>query len=328
MGILKKRISILYLLSIALFIGCDPGELPVKKHEAGGVNLTTIELGPSYEKQAFFNLEENRMVSENSKLEWDLGFESSLGGYRVVLNTSKAMYACYSDVTSFTQPIETAGLNWIVDAPHGNLDSTAFGDWRNKNELIIIDRGYGENNVHLGFVKLRILSVSEVAYEIEFCDLKGTQGHAFSVLKDGNSNFTHVSLDMNGSLHKIEPPKETWDLCFSQYMHIFNEDGHITPYLTTGVLLNRFQTMVYEDTLYGFDSFALEHVDEMRFTNFIDGIGYSWKVFDLANNIYYTNSKKNYIVRDSKGFTYKLRFLDFYNSMGEKGAPTFEYIQL
>ncbi|MEZ5083051.1 MAG: HmuY family protein [Bacteroidales bacterium] len=61
----------------------------------------------------------------------------------------------------------------------------------------------------------------------------------------------------------------------------------------------------------------------------LDVIGYDWKVLqgdvNSGNVSYNIVPNRNYIIRNRNGFVYKLRFIEFYNTLGEKGYPTIEF---
>jgi hypothetical protein len=40
------------------------------------------------------------------------------------------------------------------------------------------------------------------------------------------------------------------------------------------------------------------------------------------------NAKITFIIQDTDGQIYKLRFLDFYNAKAEKGYPKFEFLRI
>ena len=79
------------------------------------------------------------------------------------------------------------------------------------------------------------------------------------------------------------------------------------------------------DTNNIFSSIEYNMLMTYNFSSLQDKIGYDWKSFDLDNQIYTIDSKKNYIIKDQKGFYYKMHFIDFYNNNGEKGFPLFEF---
>ena len=72
--------------------------------------------------------------------------------------------------------------------------------------------------------------------------------------------------------------------------------------------------------------------DAASFSRRGDFIGHEWKDVEVDVNsntaVYVVNSDKIYIVKDTEGFYYKLRFISYYNELGEKGFPVFEHKRL
>ena len=59
-----------------------------------------------------------------------------------------------------------------------------------------------------------------------------------------------------------------------------------------------------------------------------DFIGFDWKSYDFDQQLYMVDPQIVYIIKTPIGRYYKLHFIDFYNSMGEKGYPKFEIQEL
>jgi hypothetical protein len=57
-------------------------------------------------------------------------------------------------------------------------------------------------------------------------------------------------------------------------------------------------------------------------------IGYNWKSYDMNAGEYSINTNLNYILNDKDGRYFKLHFIDYYNSSGDKGYPKFEIQEL
>jgi hypothetical protein len=68
-------------------------------------------------------------------------------------------------------------------------------------------------------------------------------------------------------------------------------------------------------------------INSYAFSNNQNIIGFDWKSY-VFNEGYIVNPDITYIIKDSKNNYFKLRFIDFYNSNGEKGYPTFEVRKL
>jgi hypothetical protein len=308
------------------FFSCQKDELPVSKHNAGNVITETVDMNADYKYQVFYDLKTNTVVSRNLKTAWDLGFETSPNGYHIILNTAKAMFARNMGNTNFSAVTDTIGFatNKKWDEPTGNLYSTAIGNWQSTNTIYMIDRGYSSTGVHQGFRKIQFQNVNANNYTIKFSDLNVANEVTIQINKDSAYNFIFFSFANGGQTVSVEPPKARWDLCFSQYLHVFYNST--TTYLVTGCMLNRYKTYVVMDSLSAFSEIDFSDVGSYALSPNINTIGYNWKTY--VSGTYITHPKKNYIIKDSEGIYYKLHFIDFYNPSGLKGNPKWEYQQL
>ncbi len=309
---------------------CSRDELPVAPHESGNVTAMSVDMDLSYKYQIYYDLRTNTVVGQHEKTIWDIGIEASAGGYRVVLNGAKAMYAFATSKTEFAgvsladSAGFAAGMRW--DSHTGSMDSTAIGDWRALKPVYIIDRGMDEKGVHQGWAKLQMTDVTETSCHIRFASLPGGESRELTVQKDSLYNLAFVSFT-TGEQVLVEPPKATWDLAFTQYTYVFYDQDPPTPYLVTGCLLNRNNTTAYIDTTTAFSDISLSTVETEMLTNDLNTIGYDWKVY-TSSGAYVVLAGKSYIIRDADGILYKLHFTGFYNQSGVKGTPQWEYQQL
>lgn len=313
------------LVALSLF-SCEKDEIPRKKPLAGSADIITVSMGSDYANQLFFNLKEEKVVSKNNREIWDLGFESALDGFHITLNSSKIMAVHKTSSTELAAVTTVDGTaEWTWDKQSGNLDSTAFGNWTNQNVVYVVDRGTGITGLPLGKMKMKVLSVNDTEYKIEWAGLTETTSRFSTITKNNAGSMTYFSFNNSGSTVTVEPAKETWDICFTAYTHIF--DGH-TPYSVTGVLSNRYKVKVAAINNKSFA--AITYVDYLsaNFPSAINTIGYNWKVYNFDTNLYEIDMSQNFIVETGEGHVYKLHFLDFYDDFGTKGAPTMEMQEL
>ena len=310
-------------LGSILLSSCEVKELPVPLHDAGNVITTSADMSSSYKWQVYYSLENNTEVSKVAKSTWDLGFETGDNGYRIILNTAKMMFAYNTHATNFASVTDTSGFGngkrW--DEPSGYLDSTAIGDWRTDGNVYIIDRGYDEAGNTLGFRKIAFTSVSTTAYTVKYAQLNGTGEIIFHITKDNACNFSFLSLTGNGLQVTVEPPKDQWDICFTQYTHIFYNPT--MPYLVTGCLHNRYNTTATMETIKPFSQVTFTDTYDYTFKTAINTIGYDWKTF--TGSLYTTDPNKCYLIKSSTGHFFKLHFIDFYSGTGDKGHPKWEF---
>lgn len=320
------RLLIIFI-SVVIFFSCEKRELPAPKYDRGDVQTMQVEMTSNYRNQIWVSLSENKIVSTNLKTDWDIAFESSTSGDHVILNSALGMRIYKTNFTQLSQVTDTVGLavNEIVDSPTGSLDSTAIKDWQTNNTVYIINRGYSETGQVLGFYKLKVIAVSSLQFTFEYADIFGSQTYQATVNKDAQYNFNAYSLTSHQQL-SIEPSKLNYDLCFTQFTHVFTNPLHY--YQVTGVLINPFQTRVVNIADKPFSQITINDTLGRVFSKYKNCIGYDWKTFDLNTNLYTVNASRCYIIHDSKGFYYKLHFVDFYNASGIRGYPTFEFKKL
>jgi len=345
-----NRLHILAILIIFTLVSCFKEDEMVTPHDPGDVETDTISITEIsnnqivyYRNQVYYDLLSGKVISENGKSIWDLGFEAAEEGWHIILNTATFMYAANTGLTDFKQPIDTAGLVWKFDKSDGDLDSTAIGNWLNLSSedssfifpgyVYVINRGYDEQGNMRGLRKIVFHSLQDDHYSFKYADFDGSNEVSATVSKDPTVNFVQYSFDTDKEQLALEPGKYEWDLIFTQYTTLlFTEEGEPYPYLVTGVLSNRAGVVVASDTLMDFNNIDRATAEEMSFSSSIDEIGYDWKILEgdinTGNIVYVINTDINYVIRDPEGFFYKLRFIGFYNHSGIKGFPSFEYQRL
>lgn len=322
---MKKVTPLCFFLFTLL--SCEQAEIAIEKHSAGEINVTQINLEENYSQQVFYNLNDNAIVSENQKTEWDLGFESSEEGWRIIINSATFSQLAKISTTDFNSEININTLNWTWDNPKGINNGTAFGDYLDKEEAYVLDRGYNLDGTLRGYKKITIDSTNSNSYFITHANIDNTNLQTYEIKKDNNFNFQYLSFD-NENI-QIEPAKQEWDLVFTQYTHLYTENTETPAYLVTGILTNYLNNItVAKDTINNFDDITLDMINQYSFTNNQNDIGFNWKEYNFESQIYTVNSGINYIISDISGRYFKLHFTDFYNSYGQKGCPTFEVQEL
>lgn len=329
------RLSAIYIIFLFAFTSCFEQDEMVPAHDPGNLTVGKVELTENYIYQIFYDLESNTTVKQNLLSDWDLGFETSENGWHIILNTSKMMLAGNTGQTDFENVKSSAGLTMNFDPSHGKVDSTAIGNWYrveaekpvSLQNVYIIDRGTDEDFNLLGTKKVTFNLQDENTFIIHFANLNGSDEKTMLVQKDTSVNFVCFSFDKG--IVEIEPNKNSWDLQFCKYSTLlFTDVGDPYPYLVTGVLLNPFKTVAALDSVTPFEEVNFEFAEKKNLVNQKDIIGYEWKDYDFGNGMYQVKPKKIYVIKNRLGFYYKLRFIDYYNSTGEKGYPTFEFLRL
>jgi HmuY protein len=326
-SVLKVGRQLAGSLAVAAFFllaGCFKAEDPIKPHDRGDITTRSLNLASDYRYQIYFNLEKDSAVSRNVKTDWDIAFESNTEGAKVFLNPANFMSCWKTNKTEIDQLLDTTDFfkHRAWDAAN-RPDSMAIGDVRLLKNALWLDRGYDEKGEPLDFYKIQFIAIDAKKYVIKVAKYKGEKAQTFEIQRDMNKNFVHFSLSKLSTI-SIEPPYKDWDLQFTQYIHNFYNP--YLPYLVTGVILNPYNTSAVADSTLDFKKIDINIAKSFKLSQNSDVIGYGWKNF--VNNVYTINSHWNYIIRDSKGFYYKLHFIDFYNEVGTKGSPKFEFQKL
>lgn len=319
-----KKIWIILFLVVLTHISCMKKEKSVSVPEPGNVETVEIEIGYPYLYQVYYDCESNTVLKRNSKFEWDIAFECKSEGYHVLLNNATGMLASNFGNVSFSE-VNSSVLNssvWSWDAPSGNLDSTAIGNWQHTGNVYLINRQYDDNGNHLGYIKLQCLNVNASSYTFKYSDINSNNENTVTINKNPDINFVHFSFNDGGKVINIEPAKNNWDLVFTNHHHKF--DNLNLPFVLTQVLTNKHNGVtVAEDNSNLFYSIKLKDTANYKFTNYWNEIGYDWKIRNNSDNSFTIDPNKSFIIKTVSGIFFKIKFVDFYNSTGKKGYPKF-----
>jgi len=330
----------LSILSLVMLVSsCFKEDQAVTPHKPGNYVTDTVALSDTYKYQVYYNLHDSLSLGTVLKSSWDLGFECSPSGWRVILNSASFMKSAYLEGQAFGAPADTVGAKWIFNPSDGSADSLAVGKWFTvtgndtigTNRLLVIDRGMDEVGEPLGFCQLVIDSLVNGNYFFRIAAMDGKNPKSYAVKK--KSGYNHALFSITNPASTVsEPGNTSWDLLFSQYTTLlFTDEGEAYPYLVTGVLINSNFVEVAVDSVTPFADINFEKAQQMNFSRQTDRIGYDWKKYNFTSGTYTVESDINYVIRDTKGFLYKFRFIGFYKFLNrrlQKGYPSFEYQKL
>jgi len=324
---IRQKGGNLLWIAFVVLSSCLGKETPVPEPVPGNVETVQIEIGWPYTNQVYYDCNTNSVVASNTKYDWDLAFESSTTGDRILLNTAKGMLLANQGVVSFDTVQSTSGVKWLWDAPSGNLDSTAFGNWQGKSEVFIVDRQFGPDGKHLGYIRLQMISVNASSYRFKYANIDGSGEREYELKKSLNRAFTHFSFEGLGKTMELEPQRGTWDLLFTNHQHKFS--NLTLPFVLTQALSNSYDgVLVAETGQYNFSEIVLSDTSNFTFTGLKNEIGYDWKIRNSQDNSFAIDPNKSFVIKTTEGWFFKLRFIDFYNDKGAKGYPKFEIQRL
>ena len=301
---------------------------------SGELESFTAEMGEFYHNQIYFDLGTGTF-QVNERVVWDIAIRNSSEQPFVVLNYSCRTTGVNTGTTDWNAVTSDTGIVWEADAESGNLDSTVCTDWFNHlnadgwSNVFLINRGYTASGAVRGVRKMAF-RVQGDSITVRMAKLDGSDEQLTSwMLEENDYNYTHVSFNDPGGMVEVEPPANEWDLVFSTYIQEFlDQDPPFNYYLVSGVLVNPNQVGVARLDSAEFSLIGLENAAGAQYETHRDVVGYGWKEYIFSTSSYTVFSDQHYLIQDTEGFYYKLRFLDFYNSSGETGFPLIEYQRL
>lgn len=309
--------------AILSLTSCMKDEIPVAKTASGEAEVVTVSSG-AYQNQVYYNLAENKIYTQINREIWDLGFQNTADGDKIIINTSKVMGVFKTAETDLAAITSDANIVYTHDDPHGDIYFTAIGDWTD-GKVYLVNRGVQLNGNNIGKIKMKVLASDATSFTIEWAPLSATTTTTSTIQKAGNGNFTYFSFEGTGSVVTVEADKTAWDLVFTSYMHIY-EDG--MPYNVFAPILNRHNTTAARVSSKDFKDIKYMDYLEADMTPNIDIIGFDWKTYNFGTGIYDTDPSKSFIVKTQHNRIFKIHFLDFYDAGGVKGAPTMELQEL
>jgi len=324
---MQKIYSYCACFSLLILSGCFSEDEQVEPFDRGDIEVKTVEIGASYEDQVCFDLSRGEEVSRHSKLVWDFEIRADeAGGISLHLNSSKYMTAAKTTQTAFAGVISTDGLNFKWDRSSGHGSGAAMAEWRQES-IYVIDLGFSVQGLPLGYRKVKFTELATGGIRLGYGLLEDTEMQGLEIAAPEAKESVYISLASGAEVQDIFPPAADWDLLFTQYTTSLFDGTDTISYLVTGALLNPSGVKALKDTLSEFAAIQIGTYSPESLTTDRDVIGYDWKWFDFDQSSYVIEPGFHYVVETSEGFAYKLRFTDFYNDLGERGAPQFE-IQL
>jgi len=302
-----------------------------------GIKVGSVELGPQYLFNAYYNLASNKVVQVGTNFDYDLAFECSDDGWHILLNSAMFMQAGNTFNKNFEEVNSQAGVEMNYDPSSGSLDSTAVGRWFEVStedtlfykNVYVIDLGLDETGNPMGYKKVVFEDLSNGIYTVRYANLDGNEDFTTTIAKSPEVGFIGFTFNNGGGVVNFQPETSKWDLYFGQYTTLLFAGEEPYPYLVRGVLSNRagVRAILYQ----GEKSFTeLEYADVINatFPDVLDGIGHDWKYYNLEEGFYAVETDKVYVIQNAAGNYFKLHFLSYFNDEGENGYPQFEFKKL
>lgn len=337
--------------SNAVISGNTSIEVSFEAVASPGSSLVAEAGGPTEPNQVFVDFSQNKQTTV-ARTSWDLGFYAG-DKNRVILNYSTYTLAKALDKTDMNAvtSADTVGMkntirltidnsNVFIDNPNGDLTATVIAEVSatdSQNKVYIINRGGGPgltsegqpsvSVVPRGWKKVRILKNGD-GYKLQYADINATTFQEATINKNSLYNFNFFSFE-NG-VASVEPKKNEWEICFTVSSNVI--PGTTTAYGysdfvrtngTGGVTAVEIATKAngVDTGAKSYEAFTLADVTGLTFSNTNNSIGSRWRSTPPPTIIDY----RYFIVKDSEGNYYKVKFLSFMNDAGERGHTTFKY---
>ena len=311
--------------------------------------------GPLQPNKVFIDLSANRQ-SVVARSEWDLGFYSGSGAFRVILNSSSSIVARMIDVndmnavtaadtTGFGQELSTDAIfaaitkdpvpGWTansskwIDAPSGDMSATAIAEISatdSENNVYIVNRGKNSDGSTRGWKKVRVLR-NENSYTVQHADIGATTYSTIEVTRDDDYLFNYIHFE-SGEV-AVEPKKEKWDIAFTVFTNTTSVGpGLVVPYVFNDVVIqNRYGTETAELLIAdagSYDEFGPDDLASVIFSASQTNIGAKWRSGGGPGSGPSLREDRFYVVKDSDGNVYKLKFTALTQN-GERGRPQIEF---
>ncbi|MBS3915338.1 MAG: HmuY family protein [Bacteroidetes bacterium] len=332
-----RNLFILISASLFLLSSCErPEPLVPPLQFPAGLQTKVFGLGENYENQIWFEFSSQQMIM-NRHDNWDIAFSCD-ESHRILVNGGKnANFGVKRfigrDFNYVFTPAELKNTTWDFDNPSGEEDSLVFSKWCSysgnqmygKDYLYLFDLGDDTLGAKR-YVKLKILERTGGVYTFKWCFVDDTVA-IYEEFKriDETRNYIYYNFGSQSEVYNEPLEKTKWDIVFTTYKKwIPNEsNGNLPyPYVLRGVLSNANGVMASEVTgKVNFDDITLSYAKTLTLNPDFDEIGYDWKVWSMTANKYTVDQNKIYVIRDTKGDYYKLKFVDFYDDLGRKGYP-------
>ena len=303
MNYLKKT----SLLSLLFLAACFPKEDAVEPTPRINKSVT-LDAGEYKNTVAFYSLDNAEVVAEASPMDWDFYIDGDV----IRLNYFRSMQVAKFD-QSWDKLEDTVGLDFR-NLTYDSYES--LSQWElAEDQIYVVD--YGLDN------EFNPIGLTSVRFERTTTGIKIWQnaiGSDYEIFEEVNEASFYYNIREKRTL---DLPQETeYDVAFGKYTDLVTIDNITQDYLIYGAIQGK-ALAYYENE--PFDSVKTEQFNAIRLMNNKDVLGWDWKNYNRPKDAYEIVDNRTYLIMSNAGFKYKLRFVNFYNTAGQSGHPTFEW---
>ena len=294
-------------LSILLLAACFPKEDAVELTPRINKSVM-LDAGEYKNTVAFYSLDKAEVVAEASAMDWDFYIDEEL----IRLNYFRSMQVAKFD-QSWDKLEDTVGLDFR-NLTYDSYES--MSQWElAEDQIYVVD--YGLDN------EFNPIGLTSVRFERTATGIKIWQnaiGSDYETFEEVNEASFYYNIREKSTL---DLPKETeYDVAFGKYTDLVTIDNITQDYVIYGAIQGK-ALAYYENE--PFDSVKTEQFNAIRLMNNKDVLGWDWKNYNRPKDAYEIVDNRTYLIMSNAGFKYKLRFVNFYNTAGQSGHPTFEW---
>ncbi|MCB9241016.1 MAG: hypothetical protein H6608_07785 [Flavobacteriales bacterium] len=328
-------ISIVWLLALPSCFRDDQklAELPPFIQE--------IQTNRGKEGQLFYSLRDKEIKSSNGIYTWDLAFSCTPGDFTILVNSGKKMgvYNTQSKTIEAAFSPEYRSYVWTYDNPSSFQDGSAVGEWGDFNfekpqsfgDVYILNRGFDRYNLPFQMKKFRVDGIRGNSYEISFGDVDDKQPRKLFIPRNDSFNFVYVSLDNDGQILELEPPKWDWDfqvttfMDTSRYSNLYTRSDSVTPQyiLFDGFLLNPYKRWASFDSTNSFSDLGFFDAEILEYSQSRNTIGNSWYDWNPDINQYQVSDHRTIVLRSEDLYFYLIEFRKFHKPHKEDAVIQF-----
>jgi hypothetical protein len=323
-------VTMLFMLA-----SCEPEEAlyPTPK-QIQGIQTKVLDMGEDRNRDVWVQFSTNNAISTDGSV-WDLGFSCLPGRWDIVINNGNDAYVFRGDTGSLSRIFTIPVGGWKYDHPGGNPDSSGVGSWSPDGSssfgyCYVLDRGMNQP-ADERYVKFKLGRVENGGYMLSYGNLDDSAPRQVKISRLSGKNYAYFSFLRGDTVHAEPLKQDGWDVVFRKYKTNIIETGTGIPYdyVAVGCLLNPLNTQCVEvpDNT-PFESVNKTFAASLIMSGRLDGIGYDWKLFDRLSGKYTVNYKRIFVIRTNRDELFKLRFTDYYNDLGQRGYPKFEFERL